>query len=133
MAQLYLKGFLKHDWDGNAEINGHTVANSVLAFADGVDCGTRWDTDDDLGEEHCIIKNVNARMYVTEEECSIEDAEIALLDKFEGVCQTDTSLVGYSEWTITGMGVDNFTIGGHDIEKILQSNIGKYVHFIIEC
>lgn len=133
MSELHLQGYLKRDWDGNAEIDGSTVAKSVLSFADDIENGLFWQAEEGLGEDHCVIKDVNARMYVTDEECSLEDAEIALLDKFEGVCQTEVSLSGYSEWTITGMDVDEFKIGGHDIEQILQSNIGKYVHFIIEC
>lgn len=40
--------------------------------------------------------------------------------------------IGYSEYTITGYSTENFKLGGHDLEKIFSSYIGKYVCIIID-
>lgn len=136
MASLILNGWLTND-DGVALRNnkesywGNVIAEKVRYWAD--DVGVAWKDDIGLGRDHGIIKDVNMRFYITDDQCTLEEAEIALVDKFEGVCMVNTSLVGYSEYTITGMNVDEFTIGGHDIEKELHSYIGKYCWIVIEC
>jgi hypothetical protein len=33
---------------------------------------------------------------------------------------------GYSEWTITGLELEEFRIGGHDLKKELEDHIGEY-------
>ena len=74
------------------------------------------------------------RVYFTEKECSLYAAQIAFEEyMYGGDLKTKVSLVGYSEWTITGLNLDEFTIGGHDLEKELSNHIGEYIHMIIEC
>ena len=143
MEQLHLKGYLEIDSDGNVVltnrdtpkyVNGEIiVAECVVQFADDIKGGTVHHTEDNLGEDRAAIENVNLRIYVTDKECTLERAMTALVDKIEGSCVAETSLYGYSEFTVMGLDVDSFTVGNHDIEEILKSHEGKYVHFVMEC
>ena len=38
---------------------------------------------------------------------------------------------GYSEYTITGMCLEDFSIGGHSLNYELNTNLDKYIHIII--
>lgn len=37
-----------------------------------------------------------------------------------------TAYVGYSEYTITGLDLEDFVIGGHDLKQEFCSHIGEY-------
>lgn len=140
METLHLEGWLTETGGVELYENRHSkgvlsyrvgyVAELVAEFAEKV--GSRIETFKHLGETHASINNVNMRLYVTNSKCSLEDATFALVDKLEGCCVVETSLCGYSEWTITGMDVDQFTIGGHDVERELLTYKGKYVHLVLE-
>ena len=85
-----------------------------------------------LGRDINIIDDCSLRLYFTDTECSLEDADVALLSKLEGSYYSDISLVGYSEYTITGYDVKKCQIGGHDLLSIIANYIGKYMILVME-
>lgn len=137
---LYIKGYLTTDYDGMPSTtdditycwNKESIISRIESYAESNGFVRRKKTG--LGGTQTFIKNCNMRCFFTEKETSLSEAHMlfdALL--YGGELVTDTSLLGYSEWTITGMDLDEFTIGGHDLKNELGSNMGKYIHLIIEC
>ena len=50
-----------------------------------------------------------------------------------GAFDMETSLTGYSEWTITGYDVDTCTLGGHNLMDILHNHSGEYVNIVVKA
>lgn len=138
---LYINGFLCRDHNGILSVadSDDGYACSGMSIIDAIENyaelnGLFGRTQKGLGGRQSLIENCNMRVYFTEKECSLYAAQIAFEEHmYGGDLKTKVSLVGYSEWTITGLNLDEFTIGGHDLEKELGNHIGEYIHMIIEC
>lgn len=138
---LYINGFLCRDYNGILSVadSDDGYACSGMSIIDAIENyaelnGLFGRTQKGLGGRQSLIENCNMRVYFTEKECSLYAAQIAFEEHmYGGDLKTKVSLVGYSEWTITGLNLDEFTIGGHDLEKELSNHIGEYIHMIIEC
>lgn len=77
------------------------------------------------------FEQVGIQLYFTEKETSLDEAkEYLILDVLGGLNGSE-GWYGYSEYTILGYRINNFTVGGHDILKILESNEGKYCHIVL--
>lgn len=76
------------------------------------------------------------KMYFSNKKCSIEEAESNLIFASIGELDILQEWYGYSEFTIMGYDVESFSLvsinGKHDIQNILESNLHKYVHIVIE-
>ena len=138
---LHIKGFLDRDYDGifcvsdscdGYGCSGGSIITMIENYAERN--GLFGITQKGLGGRQSLIENCNMRVYFTKKECSLYAAQIAFDEQmYGGDLKTKVSYVGYSEWTITGLNLDEFTIGGHDLERELSSHIGEYIHLIIEC
>lgn len=138
---LYIKGYLTTDYDGmpavapNKEDSYYrktSIVDSIESYAE--DHGFVREHHKNLGGNQTYIRNCNMRAYFCKRECSLETAQRnfdALL--YGGDLATETEYTGYSEWTITGMDLNEFTLGGHDLKRELDSHMGEYIHMIIEC
>jgi hypothetical protein len=83
--------------------------------------------------ESVVVPNVFFRFYASDGKKSLEEVqETHLIQSLGGNMDILTVLVGYSEYTITGCNIENFTIGNHDMEEILNGYIGKYIHILID-
>ena len=146
MGRLHLQGYICEDYDYVISLSpikckyccyGNSILTKIEKFAEmNGEVKTLNPYDDDywgLGQTNTRIENVNLRIYVTENECTLEEAESSLIDKLYGVLTTETELEGYSEYTITGLDINDFSIGGHNLEKEIRSYMGKYMHFVLEC
>lgn len=142
MSELHLKGYLCSDDNGipalceNKNISyswsNSSIIDSIESFAR--DNGFFSETRQGLGGRRAIIENCNLKIYFTDEECELEEAMMAMDElMFGGEIQTKVSKVGYSEYSITGLNLDEFTIGGHNLRLELWDHCGEYCHFIIEC
>ena len=135
MKELHLQGWLSRDSDGMPALKqdisrygSESIPHSIESFAD-----IKWDYEDWLGGTESVIPNANLRMYICDKECSLDEAVEALLLKFDGKVETNISLAGYSECTITGYDCEKFTIGGHDLDAELSTYMKKYIHLVLEC
>ena len=138
---LYINGFLIKDYDGIISVTdsydpyysrGDSIIKKIEGYAQGK--GLFGKTQKGLGGRMSLIENCNLRIYFTPKECTLYAAQIAFDEQmYSGDMKTKTSYVGYSEWTITGLNLDEFTIGGHNLNRELGSHIGEYIHFILEC
>lgn len=142
----HLQGIISSDWNGITTIGGQNFVDFMYEFADAVGFTKRHDKG--LGGKKAFIDNCNMRMYFTNKECELDEAEVALLMKLEvegyldehearevlcGDFNLMTRLTGYSEWTITGCDVETCTLGGHNLLSILCSHSGEYVNIVVEA
>ena len=137
---LYIHGYLTTDYDGILSVknddsywsHGDSIIAKIESYAERNGFVRKKQTG--LGGTQTFIRNCNMRAFFTENETTLAQAQL-LFDAqvYGGDLVTDTSLCGYSEWTITGMDLDEFTIGGHDLKNEFSSHMGEYVHLIIEC
>lgn len=137
---LYIKGWLKTDYDGVPAVSdsndryydGNSIINKIENYAQSN--GFFANTHQGLGGKRSLIENCSMRAYFTQDESSLYEAQMKLVSMmYGGDMETKVSYVGYSEWTITGLDLDKFTIGGHDLTRELDSHMGEYMHLIIEC
>jgi hypothetical protein len=136
---LYIKGFLTKDCDGIPAVSEHSdyymkesIIGRIENYAERNGFFAR--TNKGLGGKRALIEDCSMRAYFTKEKSSLYEAQMGLVNMmYGGDMETKVSYVGYSEWTITGLDLDKFTIGGHDLTEELQSHYGEYMHLIIEC
>ena len=145
MAELHLKGYLCDDHDGIVALRkkkdvgsysweryGRSIVDSIEDFAS--EHGMCGNHKKGLGGRRAIVDDCNLRVYFTDEECELEEAMLAMdVMMYGGDIETKVDRVGYSEYTITGLSLDKFTIGGHDLKSEFSSHYGEYCHIIIEC
>ena len=145
MAELHLTGYLTGDYNGiialtekqfkdsdiSSDRYGNSIVTSIEDFAK--ENGLFGEHSKSLGGRVSYIENCNVRIYFTDKTCSLEQAMLALDNYIEGGdLKTRVNWVGYSEYTITGLDLETFTIGGHDLDNILSCHLGEYCHFILE-
>jgi hypothetical protein len=136
MSELHIKGWLGTDYDGmvatseskdNSSWDSKAIIKQVESFAE--ENGMTG-----IGGRKSYIEDVSLRIYFTDKECTLDEAvESLLMFQFSGEVKTDIALRGYSEYTITGYSVEDFSIGGHDLEYEMSNHIGEYINFILEC
>lgn len=92
------------------------------------------EVDEDLGYRISTREdNIQLRYYISDTKInSKEEIEEKYLEKILGSIDIAVENIGYSEYTITGYSTENFTLGGHNLEKIFSNYIGKYVCIIVE-
>ncbi len=142
----YISGIIKRNYEGNIDVGGYNFVDFMYNFADNV--GFAKEHNKGLGGKRAFIDDCNMRMYFTNKECELDEAEIALLVKLEvegyldeheakeelcGDFDLMTRLTGYSEWTITGCDVESCTLGGHNLLDILGNHIGECVNIVVEA
>lgn len=140
MSELHIKGWLCIDYNGmvatsndkDSTWNTDAIIRQVEYFAE--DNGMTGKYKRGLGGTKSFIDDVSLRIYFTDKECTLDEAvEALVMCTFSGDVKTDISLQGYSEYTITGYNIEDFSIGGHNLEYELSNHIGEYIHFIMEC
>ena len=137
---LYIKGYLTTDYNGILSVKdddsyysyGNSIIERIESYAERNGFVRKKHTG--LGGTQTFIRNCNMRAFFTENETTLAQAQLLFdAQMYGGDLVTDTSLCGYSEWTITGMNLDEFSIGGHELKYEFNSHMGEYVHLIIEC
>lgn len=141
-----INGMITNNYSGGINVGSYDFSDFMYDFAN--DVGFAKHHNKGLGGKKAFIENCNIRMYFTDKECDLDEAEIALLMKlevkgyfknhekkevFEGKFDLETNLIGYSEFTITGYDVKECTIGGHNLINIFCDHIGKYVNIVVEA
>ncbi|MDP9675300.1 hypothetical protein J2W97_001283 [Paenibacillus jamilae] len=72
------------------------------------------------------------QIYLSNKEITYEEAIDYQILSSIGELDIQVDWVGYSELTISYFSTEHMTVGGHDIEKILSSYLGKYAIVNIE-
>lgn len=148
---IHIEGLLKDDMDGveiilpekhysvslAEEISRaieEEIEGSEYAPSNGQDHYDEWYIGVDVSVN---ISKVAMRFYYSNEKRSLEEAETNFVLSCMGCLDIFQVSTGYSEYTITGYGVENFELvsedgGRHNLEAIFRSFIGKYVHILID-
>ena len=144
--EKHISGTINRNWGVGINVGDCDFVDFMYEFADEVGWAMRHKKG--LGGKKAFIDNCNMRMYFTNKECELDEAEVALLRKLEvegyldnheakeelnGDFNLMTRLTGYSEWTITGCDVETCTLGGHNLLDILSSHTGEYVNIVVEA
>ena len=86
-----------------------------------------------LGGTRSYIDDCNLKIYFTDKESTLEEAMEAFdVLIYGGDIKTKMDRVGYSEYTIEGIDLKEFTIGGHNLKSEIESHYNEYMHFILE-
>lgn len=131
--ELIINGLIDKDTDDNIRILetefDDCLAEKIMNYFDYQEIEVE---DGELGGKKTIIENANLRIWFSDKECSLEEAQMNFDSFMEtGELLTEGHYVGYSEWTITGFNVDELRIGGHDLTSELSNHIGQYAHLIL--
>ena len=144
--EKHISGIIERNYNGSIDIDGRDFTDIMYDFANDVGFARRHNKG--LGGKRAVIDDCNMRMYFTNKECELDEAEVALLMKLEvegyldeheakealcGDFHLMTRLTGYSEWTITGCNVETCTLGGHNLLNILGNHVGEYVNIVVEA
>lgn len=116
MSTIHIKGFAERINICDALSNNYNFSVDLPFDEDGED----------------TIQNVFLRFYQSDKECPLEDAVKGHLKKMFGSLEVEGSEYGYSEYTIEGFDIHKATMGGHNIQEIIDSKKGKYLHILID-
>lgn len=142
--RLVLIGKLSRDYDGNVSIikqNNYYEDTLSVEIGDFIEKNNNKlsaiydeEINEDLGYRiNTRDENIQLRYYVSDNEIkSLEEIQEKYLQKILGSIDIAVENIGYSEYTITGWVTENFMLGGHNLEKIFSSYIGKYVCIIVD-
>lgn len=141
----HIQGLIKKNYDGGINVGWSDFIDIMYDIAQSDGWAMRHNKR--LGGKRAIIDDCNIRMYFTDRECDLDEAEMALLikldgagffndldskEELEGEFNLLTMLTGYSEYTIDGYNVETCTLGGHNLLDILRNHIGEYANIVIE-
>lgn len=87
---------------------------------------------DNWGEVSYLIPNCNLKFYISDNKIDLDEVSIKYTMQLIGNIDVQGESYGYSEYTIEGFNTDNFSIGNHNLNKILCDYEGKYINLIIE-
>lgn len=141
MKELYLKGYVNKDDENDVvlqkELNnkyweGISIREKLVSMSKSE--GDYRETDKGLGGYVAKLYKCNLRIYYTDKECDLTTAMLTVDNKLFGDSDVylEVEYEGYSEYTITGIDIREFMIGGHDLREELLSHKDKYCHFILE-
>lgn len=125
--ELFLNGYIDKDYNGHPSLKGTKDRICGESIPEAIQKKFNYiDLERGLGEHITTIPNCNLSIYYIEDICTFEEAQEALLNKLYGDMFVHTVYVGYSEYTITGLDLEDFVIGGHDLEQEFNSHMGEY-------
>lgn len=126
--ELLLNGYLtKNDYDHPSLITPpkYFVAESIPRIIQ-YKFGKIFYDDEFLGKDISYIPDCCMSIWYTNKECTFDEAQEALCNYLDGYMTVKVAYQGYSEWTITGLDLEEFRIGGHNLKKELEDHIGEY-------
>lgn len=125
--ELFLDGYITKDYDGHPALSETKDGYRTSSIPNAIQEKFNYiNLDRGLGEKLTTILNCNLSIYYTEDICTFEEAQEALLNELYGDMFVHTAYVGYSEYTITGLDLEDFVIGGHDLEQEFESHMDEY-------
>ena len=125
--ELLLHGYITTDYDGHPALSETKDSYRKTSIPNEIqDYFNYQKLDRGFGEKLTMIPDCNLTIYYTKDICTYEEAQEALLNALYGNMMVHTKYVGYSEYTITGLDLKTFTIGGHNLAFELESHRGEY-------
>lgn len=132
MTEKHFKGFVHLDYEGNACLEEKYTLSGAIAHEMDCDGHSNFVEDEYAVEVSYRKENVQIRLYASDSEKSLEELIEGVVLTSMGALDIYSEWYGWSEWTKEGYDLKNFTIGNHDLNEILKSYEGKYVHMVFE-
>jgi hypothetical protein len=93
--------------------------------------------DEDCTSISMFLPKVSLSLFFSDKECSLEESQKNVILMSLGGLDLYEEWWGYSEFTVMGYDILNFKLvskdgGEHDLDKIIRSYRGKYVHIVLE-
>ncbi len=140
--KLELSGWLTKDYDGiiGLKQNKDAMSYMVDSIPDSIQKTFGYQRyNKGLGQKITYLPRISVRIFYADQECTLEQVQTEFLvknlgwhEEILGEIKLQLNYVGYSEWTITGMDLVNFTVGGHDIDSELSSHLGEFCWIIFD-
>lgn len=128
--ELLLNGYLTKDYDGHPALTEKPTSSKYWAKSIPREIqykfGKTFYDDKCLGKDISYIPDCCMSIWYTDGECTFDEAQEALCNYLDGYMTVEVAYQGYSEWTITGFDLEEFRIGGHNLEKELEDHMGEY-------
>jgi hypothetical protein len=128
--ELLLNGYLTRDFDDHPALSNSKEDEKIYAKSIPQEIqrgfGEQQYDNEYLGGELSEIPDCCLSIWFTDDKCTFDEAQESLCNYLDGCMTVDISYLGYSEWTITGFNLDEFTIGEHDLDKELEDHMGQY-------
>ena len=125
--ELFLNGYITKDYDGHPALSATKDSYDTSSIPNAIQNEFNYQKlNRGLGEKLTMIPNCNLTIYYTKDICSYEEAQEALLNALYGDMMIHTVYFGYSEYTIVGLDLEKFTIGGHDLAREFESHNGEF-------
>ena len=128
--ELLLNGYLTKDYDGHPALTEEPTSSKYWAKSIPREIQNRFGKtlydDEFLGKDISYIPDCCISIWYTNKKCTFDEAQETLCNYLDGYMTVEVAYLGYSEWTITGLDLEEFKIGGHDLEKELEDHIGEY-------
>ena len=127
--ELLLNGYLTKDYDDHPSLIEEATSPKFSAKSIPTKIQNRFGTifyDVGIGKDISYIPDCCMSIWYTNEKCTFDEAQEALCNYLDGCMTVEVAYLGYSEWTITGLDLEEFKIGGHNLKKELEDHIGEY-------
>lgn len=131
----HIEGRLELDYDNNLSLMGKNTLAEIIEYncrEEEIELSPCGELDEEMGGVSLYIPNCSLSYYISNKEISLEEIQEKHLRKLFGAIDVYGENYGYSAWTIMGFNVDTLTIGNHNLNQILRSYIGKYIHILID-
>lgn len=127
--ELLLNGYLTKDYDDHPALIEAATSPKYSAESIPREIQYRFGKviyDIGLGKDISHIPDCCMSIWYTNEKCTFDEAQEALCNHLDGHMTVEVAYRGYSEWTITGLNLEEFRIGGHNLKRELEDHIGEY-------
>lgn len=128
--ELLLNGYLTKDYDDHPALIEYTRTPKCWAESIPREIQNRFGKtfydDEYLGKDITYIPDCCMSIWYTDKKCTFDEAQEALCNYLDGYMTVEVAYLGYSEWTIIGLNLEEFRIGGHNLKRELEDHIGEY-------
>ena len=132
---MHIEGYISIDKFSMSKSNYYTIyidGKSIREYIeDNVSESDIEYIESGFGEKHYHIPNCQLKIYYSDRECNLADAQNGFIKSLYGDIEGHGSYYGYSEYTILGFDLETLSIGGHDLINELKTHEGNYVHILI--
>ena len=128
--ELLLNGYLTKDYDDHPALIEYTRSPKYWAESIPREIQNRFGKtfydDGSLGKDVTYIPDCCMSIWYTDKKCTFDEAQESLCYYLDGFINIEVAYLGYSEYTITGLDLEEFKIGGHDLNNEFEDHIGEY-------
>lgn len=128
--ELLLNGYIVYDWDDHPALTKEKTIQKYQAKSIPVEIqhkfGCEFCDDKFLGKEITHIPDCCMSIWYTNKKCTFDEAQESLCNYLDGFIDIEVAYLGYSEYTITGLNLEEFKIGGHNLDSEFKDHIGEY-------